>query len=265
MSRATSGDGVPFDDEMAAALDEAIDRSELFALYQPQFAIATRRVVGAEALCRWRHPEYGLVPPDVFIPLAERTGAIHAVGEFMLEQALEAAMSWQSQRDPISISVNVSPVQLETDRFVLETAECLGRSGLAAEVLTLEITESHPVVQIIDVTTRLSTVREMGVLVSLDDYGVGHASSTQLARLPVDEVKLDRSLLDGNNLDASDIIVAVVAEARRRGLRVVAEGVETPEQLEFIRSVGCERAQGFLLSRPIDKDAVTDLIQRATP
>ncbi|WP_194398106.1 EAL domain-containing protein [Microbacterium atlanticum] len=258
----TSSDEARADADLAAALDGALEREELFAVFQPQFDLRSRDVVGAEALCRWRHPTLGLVPPDVFIPIAERSGAIHPIGRFMLEQALDAASGWQGSTDPVSVSVNASPVQLEADSFVLDVTSMLGRFAFPPALLTIEITESYPLLDVGAVTARLDDIREMGGVVSLDDYGVGHASSTQLARLPVDEVKLDRSLLDGNNLEASDIIAGVVEVARRRGLRVVAEGVETPEQLEFVSTVGCHRAQGFLLGRPVDKDAIDDLILR---
>lgn len=251
------------DAELAAAFDGALENGEVFAVFQPQIALATGKVVGAEALCRWVHPVLGPVPPDVFIPLAESTGAIHAIGRFMLEQGVDAAMSWERSGDPISVSVNVSPMQLETDEFVSDLSACVGPSGIPAGRLTIEITESHPLVGLAAVTERLHAVRDMGVHVSLDDYGVGHASPAQLARLPVDEVKLDRSLLDGNNLDASQTILDVVAEARRRSLRVVAEGVETPEQLEFVTDVGCERAQGYLLGRPMHPSGIDELIRQA--
>jgi EAL domain-containing protein (putative c-di-GMP-specific phosphodiesterase class I) len=260
----SSPSGTWTDSEISGALDGALDRGELFAVFQPQIALDTGGVAAAEALCRWTHPLRGPVPPDVFIPLAERTGAIHAVGHFMLERALEAASAWQRSGDPVSVSVNVSPVQLQTDSFVLDLAGSLGRSAVDAGRLTIEMTETHPVVGLPDVVIRLETIREMGVHVSLDDYGVGHASADQLARLPVDEVKLERSLLDGNNLEASDIVLHVTTEARRRGLRVVAEGVETHEQLKFVTDIGCERAQGFLLGRPMDVAALGELIRRTT-
>ncbi|QIG38487.1 EAL domain-containing protein [Microbacterium sp. 4R-513] len=244
---------------MAAALDQALDRAELFAVFQPQIALDTGRVAAAEALCRWTHPVLGSVPPDVFIPLAERTGVIEAIGNFMLNESLDALTSWQRSNGEITVSVNVSPLQLEADTFVTQVAEGLQRTECAPARLTLEITESHPLAPLDVVNTSLRAIRESGVLVSLDDYGVGHASSSSLARHTFDEVKLDRSLLDGNDLDASQTIRDITAEARRRGLRIVAEGIETEEQLEFVRNVGCDRGQGFLLGRPMDRSALTEL------
>lgn len=257
-----SSDTTFADSELASELERALDRRELFAVFQPQIALRTGKVVGAEALCRWRHPRRGAVPPDVFIPLSEHTGTIHPIGQFMIDEGLEAARSWRAAGFPIGVSVNVSPLQLDSEDFASDVTERLRRFDLPAGQLTIEITESHPVGEAAAIG-RLEAVRESGIRVSLDDYGAGHARSTQLSRLPLDEVKLDRSLLDGNDLEARDTILDVVDEARRRGLHIVAEGVETPEQLEFVTRIGTERAQGFLLGRPMDRVAIADLIARA--
>ena len=248
------------DAELTADLAGALARGEIFAVYQPQFALSTRDVVGAEALCRWAHPIHGAVPPDVFIPLAEESGDIHAIGRFMLEEGLDALSSWNRPGNPMDVSVNVSPVQFEEEQFLPQLREVVARDPSPARGLTLEITESRPLGDTPAVVAVLDAARDLGVSVSLDDYGTGHASPSQLRQLPLDEVKLDRSLLDGRNLEASEIIRAVVAEARRQRLRIVAEGVETPEQLQFVTDIGCERAQGFLLGRPMERARLEELI-----
>lgn len=247
------------DTALATALDAAIADGRLSAVFQPQFAMADGRIVAAEGLCRWNDPELGSIAPDRFIPVAERTGAIHAIGQFMIDQCIAVADRWSESGRRIELSVNVSPVQL-TSSFATELEERWRRRGLPIDALTLEITESLPLPDLEANLSRLASLRSAGLGISLDDYGTGHASLDQLGRLPVTEVKLDRSLIQDHALLEASEIADVVHYAHDRGLRVVAEGIENEEQLAFARSVGCDRAQGYLLGRPMPPSDVELLL-----
>lgn len=245
--------------DLAAALDAAIAEGRLSAVFQPQIDLATGRIVAAEGLCRWTDARFGFVAPDRFIPLAEQTGAIHAIGQFMIDQCIAVADRWTEVTERIEMSVNVSPLQL-TSSFATELESSWRRRGLPIEALTLEITESLPLPDLEENLTRLVSLREAGIGISLDDFGTGHASIHQLGRLPVTEVKLDRSLIQSHAALVSSAVVDVVDYAHTRGLRVVAEGIETEEQLEFARRVGCDRAQGYLLGMPMGPEAIAELL-----
>jgi EAL domain-containing protein (putative c-di-GMP-specific phosphodiesterase class I) len=244
--------------DLATDLDSAVAEGELSAVFQPQISLATGRVVAAEGLCRWNHPRLGSVPPDQFIPLAEANGSIHAIGQFMIDECIAAADRWSTVVDRIEMSVNVSPLQL-TASFADDLRERWGHRHLPMDSLTLEITESLPVTDLEAIVPRLEALREVGIGISLDDYGTGHASITQLDRLPVTEVKLDRSLIQAA-ADEPTEVSAVVGYAHARDLRVVAEGIENEGQLAFARDSGCDRAQGYLLGRPMPVEQLEALL-----
>ena len=246
--------------DLAADLDAALLRGELFAVYQPQIALATGAIVAAEALCRWDHPTHGLVPPDQFIALAEETGAIQAIGRFMLDECLDALSSWHALGAQIEVSVNVSPLQLTGLDFVDYLSEQVRQHLTPRHTLTIEITESRPVLDLADVARRLNSVRAIGVGIALDDYGTGHTSPQQLEQLPVTELKLDRSLIQDDDALRDAELVRTVDRARTRGVRIVAEGIETTSQLRLATDIGCERAQGYLLGEPVDRPAFDALI-----
>lgn len=245
--------------DLSVELEAAVGGSQLAAVFQPQIELGSGRIVAVEGLCRWRHPLFGAIPPDVFIPLAEATGAIHAIGQFMIEECIAAADCWGALGSRIEVSVNVSPLQLTT-AFADELTERWRRRDLPVDSLTLEITESLPMPDLEASVPRLAALRDAGIGISLDDYGTGHASLDQLERLPVTEVKLDRSLIQGHTVRGAEELAGVVALAHRREMRVVAEGVENDEQLEFARSVGCDRAQGYLLGRPMPAEQIAELL-----
>jgi EAL domain-containing protein (putative c-di-GMP-specific phosphodiesterase class I) len=237
---------------LIADLRGALERDEFYSVLQPQIAVETGEIVAAEVLCRWRHPVRGQVPAEEFIPVAEESGAIQEIGRFILDEALQAVAEWTAQGRALEVSVNVSPLQLTEDDFAVYLDEQVLQHPSAREALTIEITESRPVADLDVILPLLEDLRRSGVGVALDDYGTGHASPQQLERLPVTELKLDRSLLQqGSALDGD--LAATITRARRRGLRVVAEGVETPEQLQLARDLGCDRAQGFLFSAPLER------------
>jgi diguanylate cyclase (GGDEF)-like protein len=234
-------------------LVHALERSELEIEYQPQFDIASRRMVGVEALLRWQHPKRGRIGPDHFIPLAEDSGLILPIGRWVLEQACLRAQGWQEQARGLRIAVNLSPVQFRDPNLAIQAGEILGRSGLAPEQLELEITER---VLMEDTEANLQTLgqlKALGIRISIDDFGVGHSSLAYLRRFPFDEIKLDRSFVGALDRDrsAAAIVRATLSLSRSLGLDSVAEGVESAEQLRLLGVEGCRVAQGYYFSPPV--------------
>ena len=218
--------------------------------YQPQFDLRSQRLIGAEALMRWRHPRLGDIPPTAFIPLAEETGVIAELGRFALESACRAAAAWPGD---LRVSVNISPAQFLLADVEREIGAALASSGLAPSRLTIEITESLFVSGEAGVPALLNRLRERGVAVSLDDFGTGYSSLGYLGRMPVDEIKIDRKfVMDLSAGGASEAVVrAILALARALGKSVLAEGVETTEQAQLLTDLGCDSVQGFLFARPL--------------
>ena len=236
-----------------SGLRHALGHGELMLCYQPKFEIGSDRIVGAEALVRWVHPERGVVPPSDFIPLAETTGLIVQVGEWVLEQACAQAAVWQrAGMRPFRLAVNVSAREF-TESLPNRVAETLARYGLAPCWLELEITEStlmHDIDRVIGIMDRINA---LGVALSLDDFGTGYSSLSYLKRFPIHTLKIDRSFTTGIPHDASDCAIAstIISIGRQLGHRVIAEGVETLEQLEFLRQNGCDEVQGYLYAAPL--------------
>ncbi|MCS0612909.1 EAL domain-containing protein [Massilia kyonggiensis] len=236
-----------------SGLRHALGNGELILHYQPKFEIGSSRLVGAEALVRWKHPVRGMVPPIEFIPLAESTGLIVQVGEWVLEQACAQAAIWQrAGLPPFRLAVNVSAREF-TPSLPGRVAETLRRYRLDPHWLELEITEStlmHDIEHVIAIMDRISA---LGVALSLDDFGTGYSSLSYLKRFPIDTLKIDRSFTTGIPLDPSDCAIAstIIGMGRKLGHRVIAEGVETLEQLEFLRQAGCDEVQGYLYGRPL--------------
>ena len=236
-----------------SGLRHALGNGELILHYQPKFEIGSSRLVGAEALVRWKHPVRGMVPPIEFIPLAESTGLIVQVGEWVLEQACAQAAIWQrAGLPPFRLAVNVSAREF-TPSLPGRVAETLRRYRLDPHWLELEITEStlmHDIEHVIAIMDRISA---LGVALSLDDFGTGYSSLSYLKRFPIDTLKIDRSFTTGIPLDPSDCAIAstIIGMGRKLGHRVIAEGVETLEQLEFLRQAGCDEVQGYLYGKPL--------------
>lgn len=247
-------------DKLATDLGSALRAGEVFAVFQPLVDVASGGIVGVEGLCRWTDSRGRAVPPDMFIPIAESAGLIHELGHFMLSECLAAAEAWRAAGSAIDVSVNVSPTQLAEPSFSVDLVEQLAMRAVPPEAVTLEITESLPLRDIALIVPRLEDLRSRGVGISLDDFGTGHASAEQLERLPVTELKLDKSLMHGDRDRSVDHLRDVVARARERGLRVVAEGIETAEQLRLAHELGCERAQGYLLGAPMPKSELDALL-----
>ncbi len=243
-----------------ADLHGAVARGEIVPYFQPQIDLETRRTVAVEVLCRWFHPVQGLVSPAEFIPVAEANGAINEIGRFMLEETCRAAAEWHRAGIPLAVSVNVSPIQLAAPDFFDALLHNLERLELPPQTLTIEITESLPISDLPMVVERLASLRDMGLGVSIDDFGTGYSSIAQLQSLPVTELKIDQSLVQDESESTQELMAAVVGVVVSRGIRVVAEGVETQEQLERVEQIGCHRAQGFLFSRPVPRAEVDALL-----
>ncbi len=234
---------------LARAIPDALARSEFALYYQPKVALAGQAVIGAEALIRWQHAVDGMLGPDHFVPVAEQTGYIRILGAWALEEACAAAMRWGRR----TVAVNVSPMQLEEPDFVDMVAKALSESGLSPGRLELEITEGALIRDPDAAAVLLAHLSEMGVLVTVDDFGTGHSSLAYLSRFPVDKLKLDRGFvtdIDTNPTHAK-IVRAVIGLGHSLGLRVVAEGVDRPDQLAMLRAEACDEAQGFLFGAPM--------------
>jgi diguanylate cyclase (GGDEF)-like protein len=239
-------------------------RGEFSLAFQPLINLEKNRICACEALLRWNHPVRGAVPPAEFIPIAEQTGLIVQIGDWVLRQACSTATGWP---DHIGVAVNLSPVQFKNLGLIREVAAALASSGLRPGRLELEITES---VLLIDGKSALHTLhdlRDMGVKIAMDDFGTGHSSLSYLRSFPFDKIKIDRAFV--RDLPASEsslaIVKAVIGLGSSFGMAISAEGIETMAQLEMIRQQGCIEAQGFLFSRPLPAGAVTELIARMEP
>jgi diguanylate cyclase (GGDEF)-like protein len=243
----------------------AIERHELQLDYQPQVDVADGRLVGVEALLRWRHPEQGVLAPTSFVPLAEDLGLIVPIGQWVLESACRQVAAWQKDGvGSIRVSVNVSPQQFLSEDLTRSVALALDEAGINPELLTLEITESLIDRELDRVIDTMRELKGMGVGLALDDFGVGYSSLNHLKRLPIDWLKIDRSFVHDLSTDAHDrtICLAILAMARSLGRRVIAEGVETLEQLEFLRAKGCDEIQGYFTGRPGAPAEISNLVRR---
>ena len=236
-----------------SGLRNAVARNELLLHYQPQVDFASGRVIGVEALVRWLHPELGLIPPQKFIAVAEETGQIEAIGLWVLERALAQIARWRADVDPhLRVAVNVSAQQLRGDGLVQQVSAALARHALAGDALELEVTESTAMRDPARTAALLRDLRALGVALAIDDFGTGYSSMVHLKQLPLSSLKLDRSFVMDIEHDANDAAIckATIQLAHSLGLAVVAEGVETAAQLQFLRGLGCDAAQGYLIARP---------------
>jgi diguanylate cyclase (GGDEF)-like protein/PAS domain S-box-containing protein len=234
-------------------LRRAQSNGELFLQYQPRFDIDGQRILGAEALLRWRHPEQGLISPFTFITLAEESGMILELGPWALQKACTEAVEWNSKSPyPIPVSVNLSPRQLRDPELIPDICDALRISGLAPELLELEITESVEIDDINRILGTLYELRDMGISLSIDDFGTGYSSLAYLKQLPVNTVKIDRSFVMDipGNADDENLIAAIITMAHSLRFKVVAEGIETAAQQAVLKKLGCDELQGFLLARP---------------
>ena len=249
---------------MESSLRRALTNREFILHYQPLVCLNSGRIVGAEALIRWLHPELGLIMPDRFIKVAEDTGLINPLGDWVLFAASRQAMCWQADGLPaVRMAVNVAPVQFRQAGFVAEVAGVLAATGLAANLLELELTE-RTVMHDAEINLgTLSALNRMGVELALDDFGTGYSSLAYLKRFPVGKLKIDRSFVRDLEHDQDDRAIAstIVLMGHNLRLRVLAEGVETAEQLELLRKMGCDMAQGFYFSRAVPAEAMAIMLR----
>ena len=244
-------------------LRNALSREQLQLHYQPRVDAATGRIVGAEALLRWQLPRQGLIMPSRFIAVAEETGLIVPIGEWVLHSACRQAMAWRVEGlPPVVVSVNVSPRQIREGNIVATIAAALHDSGLPPHLLQIELTESMAMQGAEGVIALLAEIRALGVQIAIDDFGTGYSSLSYLKRFPIDQLKVDRSFVTDLPDDREDkaIVRAIVTLGHELGLRVVAEGVERAPQAEFLRDSGCDELQGYLFGRPVLADEFIHLL-----
>ena len=249
-------------------LRHAVERGEFVLHYQPQLDLRTGGIVGFEALVRWRHPQRGMVLPSEFVPAAEETGLIGPIGEWVLREACTQARAWQKAGNPqLQVAVNCSAQQFQREGFVETVGRVLRDTGMPALRLELEITESVIIHHSEEVNARFQALEDMGVRISIDDFGTGYSSLSYLKRLAIHQLKIDQSFVRDISSDPDDaaIVSAIIAIAHSLGLDVVAEGVETDEQLAFLRSLGCDAAQGYFFSKPLPADEFERLLAGWNP
>ncbi len=240
---------------LGADLQRALTNKEFFLQYQPLVNISTRRVVSMEALIRWKHPIRGLIPPFDFISLAEESGLIRSIGEWVLRTACRQNKAWQNLGlPPIKIAVNVSGVQFRQPHFLQIVKDALAQSELSPEYLDLELTESVIMENRDSFVSLLDELQEMGVGLVIDDFGTGYSSLSYLKRFPVNKIKIDKSFISdlSNDADNMAIVRAIISMGQKLKLRIVAEGVETEEQLYFLLAQNCDEIQGYYFNRPVD-------------
>jgi diguanylate cyclase (GGDEF)-like protein len=237
--------------ELENQLRGAVERGELAVHYQPEFDLATHRLRRFEALARWQHPTLGMIPPSKFIPIAEETGLISQIGLWVMEQACTEAVRWQGMAEyPVQVAVNVSTLQFFREDFVASVTAILTRTGLNPKLLQLELTESVFMPRLGNASKIMSELRHLGISIAVDDFGTGYSTLSYLPRLPLDCLKIDRSFLHQPSSDSRALIHSLVGLAHDLKMNVIIEGVETPEQLNLMRQIGCDEIQGFLFGRP---------------
>jgi len=251
---------------LMAELRDAIERNQLVLYYQPTINLATRTVFGVEALVRWRHPERGVIPPDQFIGPAEQTGLIHPLTRWVLETAMQQCVGWLQAGLDLMVSVNLSARNLLDQKLPKTVASLLRASGVAPHRIRTEITESAIMTDPAGAGEVLAKLHGIGLRLSIDDFGTGYSSLNHLRKLPIDEIKVDRSFVSGMNANDDDakIVRSTIELAHHLGLEVVAEGVETPEVLNRLVEMGCDAAQGYHFSRPLPADEFVGWLRQSS-
>jgi diguanylate cyclase (GGDEF)-like protein len=242
-------------------LRQALALRQLELFYQPQVDTTNNRLLGFEALLRWRHPEKGLIPPGDFLPIAEEIGVILPIGAWVLRTACREAMNWP---DHITVAVNASPLEFDAGNYAESVKQALADTGLAGGRLEVEITEGIMLRNDETVFQTLRDLRAMNVRITMDDFGTGYASLSQLARFPFDKIKIDRSLVgsDGDNPKQRAIVRAITTLGQSLGVSILAEGIEDADQLARLQSDGCTSVQGFLFSKPVPTSQLKDIFER---
>jgi EAL domain-containing protein (putative c-di-GMP-specific phosphodiesterase class I) len=242
-------------------LRRAIENKEFILYYQPQIDLMTNQLCGLEALIRWQHPEFGMIPPNEFIPLAEENGLIHEIGKWVIKQACHQNKKWQEAGLPhIAVAVNISTIQFRDPTFVSTVIEVVKESKLASEYLELEITEST-VHSFTDTVEKLRTIKEHGIKISIDDFGTGYSSLSAIDNLPIDQIKIDRSFIINmiSNSNKAAIVKTIIDLGHNLHFQIVAEGIEYTEQMDVLKEYKCHIGQGYLFSRPLTVEEVERL------
>jgi len=240
--------------ELEHDMRKALERGEFELRYQPQYDIRSNRLIGMEALLRWNHPKHGMIPPAQFIPLAEETGLIVPIGDWVVRTACKHNMGWQKAGLPqLTVSVNLSVRQLQKHNLVGETMAAIEESGLDPRYLELEITESMAMDNVEQVIQKLNELKRFGIRISMDDFGTGYSSLHYLKKIPIHKLKIDQSFIKDitTDSDSAAIVAAIIAMANHLKLEVVAEGVETEQDLQFLLRQNCAHAQGYYFSKPL--------------
>ena len=246
-------------------LRDAISGDQLILHYQPQVDIDTGRITGMEALVRWEHPKLGRIAPDRFIPIAEESGLILDVGLWVMNTAASQIIQWRREGlDPPSVAVNISSIELYRESFYQSVVSVIDRHNLPKRALELELTERIAMEHSRQTIATLTQLRDAGVSLAIDDFGTGYSSLSYLKRYPIEKLKIDKSFIDGLSSDSEDqaIVAAIIGIARGLGYRTVAEGVETPEQLRFLKAQGCNEYQGYYFSKPVSANELTVLLEK---
>ena len=252
---------------MSTNLRLAIERGELLLHYQPIMSMISGKLAGMEALVRWQHPAKGLILPLQFIPLAEKTGLIIPIGEWILESACRQLKTWQDQGYNVpKLAINLSARQFDQNNLAQTIASILAATGVEARYVELEITESFLMENIDEATRTLRALNNLGVDISIDDFGTGYSSLIYLKRFPIDTLKIDRSFVTDIATDRDDatIVKAIITLAHSLQMKVIAEGVETEEQLAFLRQHGCDQYQGYYFSKPLPASELISVLPRTT-
>jgi diguanylate cyclase (GGDEF)-like protein/PAS domain S-box-containing protein len=247
-------------------LAQALERDELFLLYQPTFDLQSERAIGVEALIRWRHPRRGVVAPDQFIPIAEASELILPIGRWVLDEACRQAAAWHATGHAIGMSVNVSACQLDRDELIEDVRDALQRSGLDPTTLTLEVTETTLMRDADAAARRLASLKQLGVRIAIDDFGTGYSSLAYLSQFPVDALKIDRSFISGiaSSTASTALIHTLVQLGKTLDIETLAEGIEESAQLRALQREHCDQGQGFLFARPLTATAVEEFLTPAT-
>jgi len=245
-------------------LRSALDKNELFLVYQPQAELATGGMIGVEALLRWKHPELGLVPPDRFIRVAENTGLILPIGEWVLKTACTTARGWQDEGlTPMPVAVNVSAVQFRQEGFRALVRRILDETGLPPQYLELELTESVLLLNADLTFPVLQELKAMGVRLAIDDFGTGYSSLSYLRQFPVHRLKIDRSFVKAVAVNSDDAAItsAIISMGKNLNLKVIAEGVEDQAQMDFLKAHRCDEIQGYYFGPPVSSEEIAQKLR----
>ena len=251
--------------QLESDMRKALVKNEFVLHFQPQVNLETGRIIGCEALVRWQHPERGLIPPNIFIPVAEESGLIRQLGEWVLYTACMQQKKWhQSELYSIRMAVNISGRQFISQQLIFEIQKIVTDTGIDPNKLELELTESTIMENVEENITVLQKLHDMGVQLSIDDFGTGYSSMAYLKRFPIDQLKIDQSFVRDIVTDADDaaIVNATTALGHNLNMHVIAEGVETLEQIQFLKNNGCDEIQGYYFSRPVTADEFTALLRK---